>query len=1007
MNDENNKFTNLFNSKKLFFEKILLRTIKSLHYKKSLELFSQNDLKICMTNISSIQKLIDGCNNINDLQQINNKISAIFKDYGTEKLHDLTTVCYGANVFQDCSKFDFLCDYFLPLNYCVVKMTEKFNNESLDCIDIENIESSKNALLLKVHGLRVCFQDKKEKKCIIVSGILHDIPPIILNSPFISNKLNEFKTIHTNLLSNSSFSLFCDSLSLKELLLFSPEENHDLYIKYMNMSKYITSSPVMKIIKEYSSSNIIHQRLITIALLIDYYNAENQYLAYLLFDLLSNDDTKQIDSKKQTQLYDSLPHEIKIIFKNSIKNTLTRIDELSQIDDTKIPLEQQICLLKTSDSVKEKAMQKLKEIKSKSEDSGAKSRQYLDGLLKIPFSIFKDTKLLKLYKYNIKNFKEFVEYLRGNDKDFLKDLFISNITCCEIYDNIKYIEQYLCNKINKDIFNNENKSKILQYAKKFLNNISSDKTIKLSKQHVIQNICTNDELKLDFFKNCPFIFSTEKKYLYEITNSCKDIQDDISSISNNLELAIHGHQTAKRQIERIIAQWISGNNQGYCLGFEGPPGIGKTSFAKKGIANCLKDENDCPRPFAFIALGGSSNASTIDGHNYTYVGSTWGKIVDILIDSKCMNPIIFIDELDKVSKSEQGKEIIGVLTHLTDYTQNDAFQDKYFSGINLDLSKVLFIFSYNDVNNIDKILLDRIHRIKFDYMTIDDKVIIVKKFIFPELCERVGLMNKISIDDDVIIFIIDTYTSEPGVRKLKELFFEIIGEINVIALKNEKHLSFPYIITIDDVNNIFLLNHNKINKVVIHDKPTIGLINGMWANSSAQGGILPIQVSYFPSNTSYDFKLTGMQGDVMKESMNVAKSLAFKLLQDIDNINYSDDLCKKAIHVHCPDGATPKDGPSAGTAITLAIYSLLANKKIINDIAITGEITLFGNITQIGGLDLKILGAYKAGVKTVFFPEENKYDFDKLIEKHAYVLNTMVFVPCKNIYDIISKVIYY
>ena len=197
MNDENNKFTNLFNSKKLFFEKILLRTIKSLHYKKSLELFSQNDLKICMTNISSIQKLIDGCNNINDLQQINNKISAIFKDYGTEKLHDLTTVCYGANVFQDCSKFDFLCDYFLPLNYCVVKMTEKFNNESLDCIDIENIESSKNALLLKVHGLRVCFQDKKEKKCIIVSGILHDIPPIILNSPFISNKLNEFKTIYT------------------------------------------------------------------------------------------------------------------------------------------------------------------------------------------------------------------------------------------------------------------------------------------------------------------------------------------------------------------------------------------------------------------------------------------------------------------------------------------------------------------------------------------------------------------------------------------------------------------------------------------------------------------------------------------------------------------------------------------------------------------------------------------------------------------------------------------
>ena len=187
-------------------------------------------------------------------------------------------------------------------------------------------------------------------------------------------------------------------------------------------------------------------------------------------------------------------------------------------------------------------------------------------------------------------------------------------------------------------------------------------------------------------------------------------------------------------------------------------------------------------------------------------------------------------------------------------------------------------------------------------------------------------------------------------------------------MKNEQDIAFPYTITIDEISKIFLKNHHKINKVVIHKEPCVGCINGMWANSAAQGGILPIQVTYFPSNTPYDFKLTGMQGDVMKESMNVAKSLAFKLLLDIDEINNCDDVCKKAIHVHCPDGATPKDGPSAGTAITLAIYSLLANKKINNTIAITGEITLFGEITQIGGLDLKILGAYKANVKTVLYP---------------------------------------
>ena len=132
--------------------------------------------------------------------------------------------------------------------------------------------------------------------------------------------------------------------------------------------------------------------------------------------------------------------------------------------------------------------------------------------------------------------------------------------------------------------------------------------------------------------------------------------------------------------------------------------MGKTTLAKK-LANCLKDKNGDARPYSFIAIGGSSNGSTLDGHNYTYVGSTWGKIVDILIEKKCMNPIIFIDELDKVSKTEHGKEIIGILTHLIDSTQNDSFQDKYFSNIDLDLSKALFIFSYNDVELIDKILL--------------------------------------------------------------------------------------------------------------------------------------------------------------------------------------------------------------------------------------------------------------------------------------------------------------
>ena len=177
-----------------------------------------------------------------------------------------------------------------------------------------------------------------------------------------------------------------------------------------------------------------------------------------------------------------------------------------------------------------------------------------------------------------------------------------------------------------------------------------------------------------------------------IQNKWREVHTSMSKIENILDNAIHGHTHAKRQIERIIGQWVSGEQKGYCFGFEGPPGVGKTSLAKKGLSLCLQDNNGGVRPFAFIAIGGSCNGSTLNGHNYTYVGSTWGRIVDILMEKKCMNPIIFIDELDKVSQTEHGRDIVSILTHLTDPEQNEEFQDKYFSGININLSKALIIF---------------------------------------------------------------------------------------------------------------------------------------------------------------------------------------------------------------------------------------------------------------------------------------------------------------------------
>ena len=399
-------------------------------------------------------------------------------------------------------------------------------------------------------------------------------------------------------------------------------------------------------------------------------------------------------------------------------------------------------------------------------------------------------------------------------------------------------------------------------------------------------------------------------------------------------------------------------------------GLAKTSLAKTGIAQCLTDHDDVSRPFAFIPVGGSSNGSTLEGHNYTYVGSTWGRIVDVLIETKCMNPIIFIDELDKVSNTEHGREIIGILTHLIDHTQNESFNDKYFTGIDIDLSKALFIFSYNDPSKIDRILLDRIHRIRFEHLTLRDKLVIVRDYLLPEVLSNMGLEGMIVLSDETIEFLIEEYTCEPGVRKLKEILFEIVGEINLQCLHDTLTQDIPIEVTYEEIQTSFLKDKKPVKIKKKHESPVIGVINGLWANSIGQGGIIPIEVDYYPCGTCLELRLTGMQGDVMKESMNVAKTLAWSFLKEKQMVRLHRTFNRtknQGIHVHCPEGAVPKDGPSAGAAITVAIYSRLVNKPIRNDVAMTGEIDLKGCITAIGGLDLKILGGIQAGINTFLF----------------------------------------
>ena len=646
-----------------------------------------------------------------------------------------------------------------------------------------------------------------------------------------------------------------------------------------------------------------------------------------------------------------------------MKQTLEYTNNLLNYDvNNRLPLEQRICLLKTNDKVKEKAMVKLKEVKSKTDDSGTKARQYLDGLLKIPFGVNRKEPIFDVKSNTISQLQKIMKnesYVKYTSQFSVKDkissleikqitdMILSKVGLSNNIDKIETIQKCMKKKKKKELY------ELLQQIQDLLttkNLYNSDLAIDLYNSNnwqsqnkdflknkidtLLNNLINREEIVDEIIINNSILEPTVLSLYNDIQNIYKNdniIADYMTNVKDILDESVYGHDDAKRQVERVIGQWVSGNLNGYCLGFEGPPGIGKTSMAKNGLSQCLKDDQGESRPFSFIAIGGSSNGSTLEGHNYTYVGSTWGRIVDILIEQKCMNPIIFIDELDKVSRTESGREIISILTHLIDPTQNDTFQDKYFSGIDLDLSKILFVFSYNDVDVIDRILLDRIHRIKFDHLTVQDKLIICKDHMLPEIYDTMGQCDNIVFTEEDLKFIIEKYTYESGVRKLKEILYEIVGEVNLTILKNEKNTyELPINITVDDIQNKYLKKRHYLREPSVHPEPTVGTITGLWANAMGKGGIIPIQSSFILSSSLLELKLTGMQGDVMKESMNVAKTLAWSLTDD----DTKEELIKKfektktqGIHIHCPEGAVPKDGPSAGTAITVTLYSLLNNKK--------------------------------------------------------------------------------
>ena len=454
-----------------------------------------------------------------------------------------------------------------------------------------------------------------------------------------------------------------------------------------------------------------------------------------------------------------------------------------------------------------------------------------------------------------------------------------------------------------------------------------------------------------------------------------------NEIEENFNKKVFGHAKAKEQFILQIARWLSNpSGKGSNIGLSGPPGVGKTLLAKS-VGEILD------LPFIQITLGGQNDGELLHGHGYTYSGAQPGMIIRKLSEIGKNRCIIYFDELDKCSSKHGINEISSILIHLTDPNMNQTFQDRFFQGIDFPLQNCIFIASYNDSSLIDPILLDRFVEINVTPYTLSDKIKIVKEFILPEIIQEIGLNKSIVISDEVITKSILEYTNEAGVRdihhKLELLLMKINKEVLIKTITDET-------INIDWDAFKKYIDEKSYKPEKIHNHPIIGMINGLYATTSGRGGIVPIQVMQLYGEKTFILRLTGSLGDVMKESIQCAYTTALSYIKTKGyNINELLENFTSGFHIHAPCGSTPKDGPSAGAAFTLAFISIILNKKIDNEVGITGEIELTGKITKIGGLISKLQGAKLAGIKKVFISIENEEDVEDIKLKYPEIIQEL------------------
>ena len=444
----------------------------------------------------------------------------------------------------------------------------------------------------------------------------------------------------------------------------------------------------------------------------------------------------------------------------------------------------------------------------------------------------------------------------------------------------------------------------------------------------------------------------------------------------------YGLQKVKERILELLAvRKLNTEVKGQIVCLVGPPGVGKTSIAHS-IADCMG------RKFARMSLGGVHDEAEIRGHRRTYIGAMPGRIISAINSAKSSNPVILLDEIDKLAGDYKG-DPSSALLEVLDPEQNRTFKDNYLD-IPFDLSEVLFITTANDASTIPGPLYDRMDVIELPSYTRTEKFNIAKRHLLPKQLKNNGLESRVTMAPAALYEIIDGYTREAGVRNLERTITSVLRKCaqKIAAGETEK-------ISVSGTMVKSLLGPEKVKPTFISRTDSVGIANGL-AWTSVGGEMLPVEVAVIPNGTG-KIEITGSLGDVMKESAQLAVTYA---RVHAEEYGIAPDRFKNTdLHIHAPEGAVPKDGPSAGVTLTTALVSALSGIPVRHDLAMTGEITLHGNVLPIGGLKEKSMAAFREGISTVLIPKENTTD---LYEVDAEVKEKIHFIPVERLSQVLK-----